>query len=359
MPAWTVFFSFFLLSLITIPTNGLSVNIINVIIDASKYLLWILFAAVVVPLLYDNEILLYWLKRIAFILTTYLIIQTVAYYAFGIFLPNIFSFGPLVPYDSGYADYSGIDRIAFLRPASFLSEPSFYGNYAIFTLCLVLNSFKNTCSKIDLLLSLYLTLGIILSSSTSAIIMLALVWGILGWDIIRVYKKISILCLFGLVLVILSIVSNFDSLGDSGSQTDTAVFQTFDKFSRADDNRRLGTSFDYLDRLDSSELLFGVGIGCDKAKFHKEFASGHLYMNSVTTLVVQLGYVGAGIFALFILSVLMKAIRYRNKLVITLLAIYVIKAFASGILFNTYGIMLITIVTGSMFTSINEKHYEK
>jgi hypothetical protein len=70
----------------------------------------------------------------------------------------------------------------------------------------------------------------------------------------------------------------------------------------------------------------------------------HIYLNSVTNLLFSVGYTGTFIMCLFILYLFVLSIVKRSRLSFCLLLFYFVKAFGSGILFSTYGILFLMIV---------------
>ncbi len=325
----------------------------NFLIPFSKIIIWCVFIVCVAPTYFNLFCIEKWFTRIGLILTTYLIMQNIAYYGMGVYLPNIFRIGILQPYADGYADYEGLSGGIMIRPASLLSESSYLGNYLMLNLSLTLQRIKYRKAKHDLLLCLFITLGIVLSSSTSAILLSVIIWFVLGWNILKRYKLLFMSSAIAIGVVLLAVPLSLEMF-DGKSQIDTAVFQTFDKLNHMDNNTRFGKSFELLEELSPLQSFFGVGIGNEQT-FIKPFIYGDFqYLNSYTAFIIGVGYFGAIFLVIFFFEIFYSCLKNRNRLACTLLLIYIIKIFGSGFLFNTYGVLYMFVIAGSIYNPIHK-----
>lgn len=334
-----------LLSLFDYAASGIVPELARFLMDFSKIFVWWAFICIVPQPLFSIGHLTKWFVRISVILTIYLIIQNIAFYGVNIYLPNIFSFGPLQPYDDGYANAELLGSGSIIRPASFLSESSFLGNYLMLTLVLVLYRIRHSPNKKDDVLCLFFTLGIILTSSTSAIVLLGLIWLFMGWSVLR--KHWVVTSLVALCGAAYCSYGNFEALYGS-SQVGTAVFYTFDKFNHMEGNVRFGKSYEMLEYLNGRELLTGVGLGNEQNFIGHYIRSDYQYLNSITTYIINAGIIGLSVLAIFLSYLLFLSLRQRNKVAFTLIVIYIIKIFGSGFLFNTYGVLYMFVVVGAL-----------
>lgn len=329
---------------------------VKFIIPFFKIILWCLFIICVAPTFFNLVVIEKWFTRVGIILTIYLIIQNVAYYGAGVYLPNIFKFGIIQPYADGYADYEALSSGYMIRPASLLSESSYLGNYLMLNLALVLQRLNYLKYKRDMMLCLFLTIGIALSSSTSAIILMVIIWGMLGWNILKDYKiiVISSSVVIGFFLYINPL--SLDQFDDN-SQVNTAIFQTFDKLNHMEDNTRFGKSYAMIDKLSPMQSFCGVGIGNEQMIVNPFANDKHQYLNSISELIIGVGYLGASFVALFFITSIVDCIKLHNRLGLALLMIYIIKIFGSGFLFNTYGLLYMFVIVGSLVNPVKINSY--
>jgi len=321
----------------------------------SKILIWWAFICFVSQTYYDFELLTKWVVRIGVVLNVYLIIQNVAFYGLGIYLPNIFSFGPLVPYDEGYANYAVLGASQIIRPASLLSESSFLGNYLMLALALILKRIRTSQHKNDAKLCLFFTLGIFLTSSTSAIFLTVVIWLFLGYNLIRRYKFVTILLSLFVSLYLFTHNVSLDDFNNS-SATGQAVFRTFDKLNYIDSNVRFGASYRMLDYLSPEQKALGVGLGNEQNFIQPYINSDYMYLNSITQFIINVGYTGLFFLIILFSYMVFLSLKYRDRVALSLILIYIIKVFGSGFLFNTYGTLYMFVIVGSLYS--HKKHYK-
>ena len=314
------------------------------IIGNCKLLIWLLMITIVSNKYFNLNLMTKWFLRFSIIMTIYLAIQTVAFYVFGTYLPNIISFGPLQPYEEGYANYELLKAGNILRPAAFLSESSFYGNFVLCSLAMYLEKNHKAFTQNNLKKALFLSLGIILSTSTSAIILLIFIWILyiskVGIRIKLISKNIFFLVLLAVALFLVTL----DSI--SLNRFIDAIQYAFNKFEYLDTSSRFGKSYGYLNYLDDFQKCFGVGIGNDSYFIMAKSGLVQVYTNSITSIITQIGYIGLLSYITLIIYIFYRIFATRNTLCFVLLVIYFVKLFMSGIAFSTYGILYMFIILG-------------
>lgn len=345
-------FAFLLLSLFDFTLYYLP-SPVSFLTSFSKILIWCMFICCVAPTYYNLFYIEKWFTRFGIILTIYLIIQNIGFYGLGIYFPNIFKFGPLQPYAEGYANYDVLSEGSMIRPASLLSESSFLGNYLMLNLALVLQRLKYVPHKRDILLCLFFTFGILLSSSTSAIVLTAAIWVILGWNILRRYKFVTFTTLTAAAFYFSINQVSLDQFSN-GSQVDAAIFETFNKLNYMDSNVRFGKSYRMIDEMSPAQLVTGVGIGNSQTFISPFIRDDYQYLNSITVFIIESGIIGAIFLTVLFLAIFLAALRQRNRLAMTLLVLYVVKVFGSGFLFNTYGVLYIFVIIGSIVNPVRK-----
>lgn len=317
-----------------------------------KLLLWAIMISMVTKKYFHYSEVFKWLNRIGIVLTIYIFFQTFMFYAASIYVPNIYNFAILVPYDMGYADYDALSASSILRAGSLLSESSFYGNYAICMLCMCLGKtdeeIKNHRKFLGL--AIFYSIGIVLSTSTSAIVFLPVIW-LLFWK--AVPKKSKVFFVLALVIVLFLVfifVSNIDlkSLSGQGGLAESLLY-AMNKFKYMGTSSRIGRSYRFINEIVGINKLVGVGCGNGANYIRVMTGTTNTYMNSITTIIMETGIAGLLAYFLYILRFFLDAVRKKDKVSFTLLLVYLVKTFVSGIAFGTYGIMFLFIAYGRLY----------
>ena len=307
-----------------------------------KIVIWALVITIVPVVFYSEKPFIKWMSIIGVILTIYLFIQIVFFYIGHRYLPSIFNFWFLKPYDPNYANYELFQRSSSLRPASFLSESSFYGNYMLCTLSLFLGKYCLRMSWKKWFLALFFSIGIVASTSTAAIIFLVLIWFAFVIKMKLNHQNVFVLVIFlALVLGFFFVL-----IASSNSGFFKSLRYAFEKFGYLSESSRVGKSFGYLSLLNSTQLVFGVGLGNDFFFVTNCVSAETVYLNSITSIIIQTGFFGLICFLAMIGFLMIVVIKKRDLVSCLLLFIYFIKGFESTIYFSTYGILFLFIVVG-------------
>lgn len=343
--AFFVFLFFMIISLFDYILTPNHIDVISIIMGISKYVIWASMLSFCASTMFDETITRDWLVKFAMVLLGYLIIQNIAFYGFSIYFPNIFDLGPLHPYAEGYADERHGENF-IIRPASFLSESSFLGCYFLCTLIMVLNSINSSYSKSLFKISLLLTFGTLLTSSTSAIIFLPIIWILLGKGCYHYHKRFFRILSIAMLLSLLLIVSVFASFADSDNAILYSLFYTFNKFDQLDSSTRFGSSYEFLNYLSYDYSFLGVGVGNEVPYLRSLVYSYHYYMNSLTTTIFQVGYLGLSFFLLYLLILLKKSHEKKQMGAFVLIGLYLVNGIGSGMWLGTYGVMYMFVAMG-------------
>lgn len=283
------------------------------------------------------------LKVIAVISTVYLIIQNVFFYILKIPLPNIIEYGFLRP---NYDYYSSSGNLSLVgtsqyRPSSFFAEPAFYGYFIILVLSTIMLGHK--VKRADVGLSLFLSLGIVLSTSSGGMYILALIWVFYfikrfksnvktAKSILFAFIIIVFLILFILLFNNLNILQNYGTFGE-------VLYKALNKVSSWNINSRLGRSFDKLAYLSGRNLFFGVGIGCNDYFLAAYSSEG--YVNGIVELILQNGIFGLFLFFLYLFILFFNS---KDFLIRALIIIYIIDGLYSGIYFSLFGMLYLIVI---------------
>jgi len=272
----------------------------------------------------------------------YIIIQYIFWHLFTIYLPSLLSIGFFHPSSVGYTD---VDRLTqyynnfYYRPASFFGEPAFYSYYSL--VGLIVSLFKTkTDIKINRIIPIFLSIGIILSTSTAGIYLMFLVWCYYVYK--RLYSKKLVIRLLKTVLfalpIVLLLVLLFPWISTSleGSNYFSKIEVILSKPFDFVNSSRLGKSYSLFSLLDGFQRIVGVGFGNEDIYLQLDC----VYYNRVKVLLLCTGYIGLIIFLISSLKLLQK----KNPISFILAVIYILLCFTSSMLYSSFSIVYLTII---------------
>lgn len=185
---------------------------IEVFLRTIRFSYYLFFLMLIINDLFSEELALKIYKYVAIFATFYLIIQNILLFGFGISLKGYIPFLPVMR-DELIHFTENLSATSWARPRSIFAEPSQYGLYVSGYLALSL--YKSNI-KDSMFIKIFLSGGCILSVSTTAILVVLLLWIV---KIFKYLKKninnfvvilvISII-LFSIIFLIYSNTSKFD-----------------------------------------------------------------------------------------------------------------------------------------------------
>lgn len=308
----------------------------SIFMDFIKIGIWVISTSFLAVYLLDYCLAKKTLNIIAIFCTIYLIIQSIFFYIFGITLTNLFSFGFLKPNYDYYFSYDIYSGQFSYRPASFFSEPSFYGYFVL--MVFAINLFDRKFIKEKLLFLCVLFLGLLLSTSSSAIyltiltIFIYVVYKNKGWK-----KFLSIAIVLLSAALLFYFISNFKF---SDNQIGRTFSYSVNKINDISIISRVGGSFEHLDKLNSFQKLFGIGVGNENLFISEGVSNENIYMNSVTTMIFWSGFFGFTLFTLLLVYMFFKT---KNPVARFILVLYYFNGFYSAFYFSVFGIMYLSL----------------
>lgn len=198
--AWYVIVSS-LISILVVDSSQFS-NVLPRIIRFLFYLFVIFYSS---RKFFSIEYASKFIKYISVLATIYILIQNIGYRAFGIILKG---FLPMVPlYTSQYEtfDYASMYDMLFYRPTSFFLEPAHYSQYVLIGLVTFL--FKGELYKKNISLAIFLTIGVLLSTSGQGLIIACFVWLVFICNLIFGKRKIGKKRILGLFFLMIFVIS--------------------------------------------------------------------------------------------------------------------------------------------------------
>lgn len=313
-------FSYLFLSLL------LSYNIVgyfytaNILTRFGKLFLYILYGMIVLSSFKYSFNILKYFNIVGFLLYSGLVIQ---YFIYALTSRYLVIKIPLIPYVNdqvGSVDFSYIRSIDF-RPSSLLLEPAHFAVFAIFHLIVILHSKKIT-EKRKLVMGISISIFALLSTSSTALIVIPLVW-ILYYLFISSSTRKKMLY-FIIVSIIFLTIFQFNFAKE-------ALDRVINLESIVVTGRVFAGSH-LLNSMNTRELFFGVGFGN---------VSSIQYMNSFNLIIFYLGRFGMAIFSLIFLVVFVRSSKYSKLTLIVLLMLMG----ASPVLFS-YNMSLIIVIFG-------------
>lgn len=308
--------------IITAPTG-------NVIQDLLARLLivatWALAIASITPTMIDHHKIARWVVAIATLATAYLAVQTAYWRLTGQPLPSLLNLPPYIqPATLGYADLSTLAEhydAFYYRPPSFFGEPQYYSDYA--SLALIITLF-HPAIRARTQFSLILSLGLIISTSATAIAIGGLIWMYFIFSKRR-YLRINAATLLG---------ASVAGFGGTSllfyAPTQMQLSKTLEKLTGVLDNSRVGGSFRLLADHEGIQVMIGQGMGL-------ETSPG--YINTVTAVLLGTGLLGGICLATYFFYILS---RTRNGPRLILLA-YVCLSLTGSMLYSDRSLLWLSL----------------
>lgn len=269
----------------------------ELVLRSLRYIFYIVNIIIFVKNYFDYDISVKVYQMVARISTIFLMIQIIASKLLGIYLPGVITSLPLV--DTDMLNYSEVFQMAQVkRHMAFFAEPSHYAIFILgyFSIILFDKNRRRNISKF-LFESLFLSMGLVLSTSIlgmAVMIAMWIIWLIFNYRefILKPYMLIIIIVLFSISYMLLSDTTAFKYV------TDSSVIgrQSLGRFD--------GYSFINSDYITSVQKVFGKGmskIGMD------------VYLPSYPIIIFYFGYIGLILLISSFLPYILK-LKYRSSL---------------------------------------------
>lgn len=277
--------------------TSLSSELLTVIFRIGKMVLFTIFIVVCINhKIFDYKYSFSIYKKIILASCFMIIFQTIAFY---FFKKNIY--GVLMPLilqgDYHYIEYDMIKLQYLYRPCAFFLEPSNMTSYFSFFLAILLSKKPN---RNDILLSVFVTISMLLTTSGQAYLYGGLLWGIFLFSLMR--KKITKKTILVLLIVFLLLPIAINKLYNT-----EIVFKSLQRIvdgSASGGNAVIGriSTLSYYQNLPIINKVFGVGYGNPVP---------NVYLSSLTYTLYCTGVIGSIIVLLFFIS-LLKNYKKRN-----------------------------------------------
>ncbi len=277
-------------------------------------------------------------KHIGIVATSFIILQTILYNFFHLFLPGYIqnSFFPVLANQIAVLE-SNLNQnwFSYLRPSSFFTEPAQYAEYMLGIQTIMLFCKNNT--KI----ASFFSLGILLSMSSTGIITLSFIWGLYAYK--KIKQRMSIILLSILIVLIPTCFfiilnsffwRNFENRMIDGSSTAGRFDGYLSVFSYVHD--------------EMSSFIFGIGM-------NTEFFSN--YLAGYARLILFFGFCGFLCFLFFIVYIL--AFKQCQKWQIVLLLVFIALNIGTELLFQPVILTFLPFILCYENHEKNSLHYSK
>lgn len=323
---WIIIFIIYLiLSTFIASINLNSMYYGNIFTRFIKFIFYSYIIIILFPLFLNKEELFKGIRFLVIFSCIVILIQYIAYYLIGVYLEFKIPFFSYANEVTESVNFAKIQMLSF-RPSSIFLEPSHFSVFSILYLGILLfQSNENITIWIE---SILVSIAILLSVSSSALILIVFYWAIyivksmLKWK--SLYTPFKVFLFFVIVFAILfPIFRNSPHLYQ-------ALERILDLNSAAVTGR-INAGQNLVDSLEGMNKLFGVGFG-NLPKY--------IYFNSIFYLLYCSGYVGIILF-LCVLFSLFKSTRLLGK--ITILTIIML-SFSSPIVISINFVTYLSLV---------------
>lgn len=307
----------------------------ELVLRSLRYIFYILNIIVFVKNYFDYDIGVKVYRIVARISTIFLMIQIISNKLLGIYLPGVITSLPLV--DTDMLNYSEVFQMSQVkRCMAFFAEPSHYAIFILgyFSIILFDKNRRHNISKL-LFESIFLSIGIVLSTSilgVAVMICIWIIWLIFNYRefISKPYMLIIIIALFSILYMLLSDTTAFKYV------TDSSVIE------RQSSGRFDGYSFINSDYITPVQKIFGQGMtkkGMD------------VYLPSYPIIIFYFGYIGL---ILLISSFIPYILRLKYSTTLHLLICMFAISIGSEILVGNFIMIFFPLI----ISSTNQKNHE-
>ena len=324
-------------------------NSLDLRLEYTIHIFLMLYVLLYFTFLSKYEAYLFWkfFYSISFFLVFVVFIQFILYKLTGVFI-------------------SFVERSQEYRPAAFFSEPAHYSMLMMLVLLSLLLKLDSLYIKknIRILISSFISISLLLSSSSSGMIYVLFVWGvwIFNEKSVSLSLKLFLLSIFGLVFT--CIFAFTDELSTAYEH-----FMSTDFSSITSGSFRIARGFDLFSTLSFTEKLFGIGCGSIDSyiissnfiSIYDNYENVHSnYVSALSSFLLEGGALGTLVFIVSIVFLLYKN-KFQNA---SLLIMFFLLIFSNEIIYTpqiyySIGILILIYRKGLYFKFDKEQDSPK
>ncbi len=233
-------------------------------------------------------------------------------------------------YDESY--FNNVETLSTYRPMSIFLEPSHYCQYILFALAIVL--FKLKLSVKDILLAVFLSVGIFVSTSSTGVILCLALWAVYLFTILKdsiVNGKYNVKIFFIICLVFVAAIFVLSQFGDRFLFAIQRIYSSDSSSPSEAWNGRLGTFSIFTEYECVTNFLFGRGYGV--------INEGEWYA-SIPYYFSGTGMLGMLAVAAFFISLYLLSNKFQRKLLI----VFFVLCFTTEVLTNYWLIFILPLI---------------
>lgn len=285
----------------------------------SILVLWAASITVSSRIYFDFDITFRAMRAVTMGACAYLIVQFFAWRFTRTHIPPVWNNALFRPYGGHYTNAEHLVEhyeAFYVRPASFFGEPAYFAYYALATLAILLFADGHKNHVFSSLQAIFISVCIVLSTSTTGTYLLAMVWGI--WLIrlsghSRRFSGAAHLTLGTLFTAILLFVMSPRWFGTNHSYP---WLQVLSKPLQWESSSRTGASYSLFNQLEGAQRFVGVGLGNEDVYL----GITNVFYNDLTMVLLGTGWLGLVVFLTY-LSELMGAARGGAKVLVLVYAL--------------------------------------
>lgn len=269
-------------------------SMIDISVRTLRYVFYIFCATFISSIYFDFSFFIKWYRRLVIFATAFLFIQVILFNYKGYILMG--TIPGLKVSNPGYSEEVMKSLYSYFhRPSSIFLEPGYFAQFTLPYLAYVL--FKNRKEiKIKFSETIFLTIGLVLTTSGQGIILGLFVWGI--WFFTKFYnvknKKINLIFFLGICIFIVAI-----PIVLKVPVVERSVARLFGS-PASSSSSRIFRGFHIYNQLETIYKFIGVGYGNVGAHIvykgiYTIYDTGFIqseYMNSIAYILVNLGVIG-------------------------------------------------------------------
>lgn len=265
---------------------------------------------------------------VATVATLYLFTQILAWEAANTVLPSVISAPPVLqPVSEELADVDLLGEkfhSTYYRPSSFFAEPQYYSDYA--SLALLMALYLPGVRR-RALTTTTLTLGLIASTSTTALVTAGVIW--ISFLLSRAWRVRIPIAAFPLAFLAAGLATYF------GATQTTALTRSVSKLSELGSSVRVGGSFSVIPQLEGLEKFVGVGLGQEP----HILGNNATYVNSVTAIALGTGALGVMAILWLAWRLMTESGQFGRRVIL----IYLLLACSGSILYSDRSVLWIAV----------------
>lgn len=285
-------------------------SVIDIGTRTMRFTIYLITLIVFVPVYFDIKLGIKILRYVCIISTLFLFIQIILVKTTGVYLPGTLSGLPIMRDELSIFNNNVTQWGVLVRPRSFFTEPAHYAGYNLLYLVLGLFSEKNNIKQY--ISEVVVSVGLILSNSTTGILICLIIWMI--WIIKQIIKSDSRKNKLITLIIIMLVIPILLEIIVSSNNFQILIQRVFDANTGGLGGAAIG-------RLGNYSTVFSLeGKSIYKVIFGRGMVELPFFMPSIARIFYYYGIVGIALFA-YLLIYMLKKINKNKRIIILLIVL--------------------------------------